>query len=182
MTARQKIKPIYKEGEIVVVRHQDNPGLPVNEYIGYVRRDVNIDSYAIPLINIRRNLGGYDSRSMFRTLDLRLDGLTHVTRLKRSGKIKRPGVGELYEVKCNDPDISPSIPEGDGGLSYRMVGCYVGISPVGGHNYHMFSNVCETDSEKFKQKSKDTTFGRRVFNRVRQNGNLRITKLIPTQS
>ena len=168
----------YNEGEIVVVRYQENPNLPLIEYVSYVREHTNPNSsITFPLTNIQREIKDFNSRRGSRTLDLIFGRIHDVTRLKRERNISTPVIGELYEVECNDPDVSSIIPGDNEGLSFKVVGCYAGIRPVGGHKYYLFSNVCETDPEKIKPQSRDMTYGRRVFTRVRHNEHLKIKRL-----
>jgi len=65
----------------------------------------------------------------------------------------------------------------DDGLSFRIVGCYVGTMSSSGHNYEIFSNVFGDDPEILKLRGMDKTHGRRVFNRLRVNSHLQIKPL-----
>ena len=169
--------PNYKAGEIVLVKYSENLVLHSNQYIGYVKHDLN-GELVLPLINRSKDLNGHDSRSGFKSLDLRLDSIVERIVLKRGVEVETPIPGELYEAQVDDP-YSGSISPGEcEGTKYSLVGCYFGILGFHGHNYFMFSNVCETDPEKLKLRSKDPTDGRRIFNRIRRNENLVIRKLI----
>jgi len=166
----------YLQGEIVLVRHQDNPTLPINEYIGYIRETVDSHSETIPLINAIGDQLTLNSRSRFKKLEFRLDG-SGLLVLKRGKEVKKLKIGGLYEVEYQDNDARGPLPGNDSDINYKIVGCYNGMKHFYGYDYYMLSNVCETDPKKIKLKSKDKTFGRRILNRLRQDGILKITQL-----
>jgi len=177
--AKQEPNGVYKKGEIVLVRYRDSPNLPVHEFISYVRSDTDKSSSAtLPLTNIQMEIKS-NSRRGSKTLDLMFANiLPEVTRLKRGQRVEKLEIGELYEVESNDPLVCPLIPEKTGGISFNVIGCYAGTKRVGGKDFYFFSNVCETDPEKLSYESKDTTYGRRVFSRVRLSKDLKITQLL----